>query len=178
MAGLFPHPRRIVTGHDDHGNAIIVADSLIPCQPTNIKCNFAVLYETHQFPESNDKWIDPTKSRTTDLANEKGVVLRVVDFPPRTKTIFHRTVSLDFGILHVGEITCHLDGDERIDMKAGDVCVQRGTVHGWTNYSDEPARLFFVLIAANPVTIGGRILGTEGFKKEDIGSGGPVNAEN
>lgn len=87
MADLFPNPRRIVTGHDDHGKAIVVADSLIPCEPTKIKCNFAVLYETHQFPESNDKWIDPTKSRTTDLANKKGVVLRVVDFPPRTKTV-------------------------------------------------------------------------------------------
>lgn len=32
--------------------------------------------------------------------------------------------------------------------------------------------------AANPVSIGGRILGTEGFKKRDIESGGKVNAEN
>lgn len=39
----------------------------------------------------------------------------------------------------------HLDGDERVDMKAGDVCVQRGTIHGWVNYSDKPARLYFVL---------------------------------
>lgn len=39
----------------------------------------------------------------------------------------------------------HLDDGVRIDMKPGDVCVQRGTIHGWTNYSDEPARLYFVL---------------------------------
>jgi hypothetical protein len=30
-------------------------------------------------------------------------------------------------------------------MKAGDVCVQRGTIHGWTNYSDKPARVYFIL---------------------------------
>jgi len=42
-------------------------------------------------------------------------------------------------------IYSHLDHDERIDMKAGDVCVQRGTIHGWTNYSDKPARVFFIL---------------------------------
>ncbi|PIG81376.1 hypothetical protein AARAC_010052 [Aspergillus arachidicola] len=105
MENLFPHPRRIVTGHDNDGKAIVVADSLIPCEPTKINCNFAVLYETHQFPEVNDQWIDPTRTRTPDLANQKGVVLRVVDFPPRTKTMFHRTESLDFGILHAGEIT-------------------------------------------------------------------------
>lgn len=87
MAHLFPHPRRIVTGHDNYGKAIVLADSVIPCEPTKIKCNFAVLYETHQFPESNDKWMDPVEARTTDLANQKGVVLRVVDFPPRTKTV-------------------------------------------------------------------------------------------
>lgn len=30
-------------------------------------------------------------------------------------------------------------------MKAGDVCVQRGTIHGWTNYTDKPARVYFIL---------------------------------
>jgi hypothetical protein len=45
---LFPHPRRIVTGHDTEGNSIVVKDSVIPCLPTPVKCNFAVLYETSQ----------------------------------------------------------------------------------------------------------------------------------
>lgn len=30
-------------------------------------------------------------------------------------------------------------------MKAGDVCVQRGTIHGWTNSTDKPARIYFIL---------------------------------
>lgn len=129
---MFPDPRRIVTGHDEKGRSIVVADSAIRCEPTPIKCNFAVLYETHQFPASNNEWIDPIENRTTDLSNKDGVVLRVVDFPPNTATvssasifvisrekhqnarvgfltahsqIYHRTVSLDFGILHEGEIT-------------------------------------------------------------------------
>jgi hypothetical protein len=78
-------------------------------------------------------------------------------------------------------------------MKAGDVCVQRGTIHGWTNYSDKPARVYFVLtgkasstpkheggelsanmfdLAAAPVKIGGQLLRDEGFKKELVESGG------
>jgi len=36
-------------------------------------------------------------------------------------------------------------------LKAGDVLVQRGTHHAWSNRSDEPARLAFVLIDAEPV---------------------------
>jgi hypothetical protein len=78
-------------------------------------------------------------------------------------------------------------------MKAGDVCVQRGTIHGWTNYSDKPARVYFVLtgkkapmlkayrlesstdthiVAATPVKIGGKFLRDEGFQKEYVESGG------
>lgn len=101
----FPHPRRIVTGHKSDGSSTVVKDSEIPCLPTPIKCNFAVLYETHKFPASNDEpFVDPAEAKTASLANASGVVLRVVDFPPKTETIFHRTVSLDFGILFEGEI--------------------------------------------------------------------------
>lgn len=128
---MFPHPRRIVTGHNPDGAAVVVDDREIPCVPTATNANFAVLYETHQFPESNDKWIDPIETRTTDSSNNKRIVLRVVDIPPNAETVsvatyrmfhegprldhksinfemFHRTESLDFGILHSGEITWYV----------------------------------------------------------------------
>ena len=38
-----------------------------------------------------------------------------------------------------------LDNGAEINMKAGDVCVQRGTIHGWTNKTDKPARMYFLL---------------------------------
>jgi oxalate decarboxylase/phosphoglucose isomerase-like protein (cupin superfamily) len=58
-------------------------------------------------------------------------------------------------------------------MKKGDTCIQRGTIHGWTNTSDKPARMYFLLTAAKPVEIGAdRKLGDEGFTKEEVGSGG------
>lgn len=84
---MFPHPRKIVTGHNPDGAAVVVDDCEIPCVPTAMNANFAVPYETHQFPESNDKWIDPIETRTTDLSNNKGIVLRVVDIPPNTETV-------------------------------------------------------------------------------------------
>ncbi|KAL7783859.1 hypothetical protein V8C37DRAFT_26762 [Trichoderma ceciliae] len=194
MASLFPDPRRIVTGHNSEGRAIVVADSPVPCLPTPTGANFAVLYETHQFPASNDEWVDPTKQRTADLANGKGIILRVVDIPANVETVgmFHRTESLDFGILHSGEVTwyiasvsgstlgpianaslaSHLDDGVRIDMKSGDVCVQRGTIHGWTNYSDKPARIYFILSAAAPVNSKGESLTATGYSKDDVQSGG------
>lgn len=82
-----------------------------------------------------------------------------------------------------------LDNDVVIHMKAGDVCVQRGTIHGWTNPSSKPARIYFVLIgkissresagglingppAAEPIKIGDKVFGETGFKHEDVSSGG------
>jgi hypothetical protein len=84
---VLPDPRRIVTGHNESGRSIVVEDGTVPCEPTPVKCNFAVLYETHQFPASNDGWDDPITARTKSLANDKGVVLRVVDFLPHTETV-------------------------------------------------------------------------------------------
>ena len=76
-----------MTGHDSSGNAVIIKDSEIECQPTPIKCNFAVLWETSTFPSDNNDDQDPAKSKTQSLVNENGVILRVVDFPPRTETV-------------------------------------------------------------------------------------------
>jgi hypothetical protein len=57
-------------------------------------------------------------------------------------------------------------------MKAGDVCVQRGTIHGWTNTSDKPARMYFVLTAAKEIEVNGKRLGNEGFEDKNVASGG------
>lgn len=81
-----------------------------------------------------------------------------------------------------------LDNNEVIHMKAGDVCVQRGTIHGWTNPHDKPARMYFVLTgksryshvshirspssASKPIEIDGKRLDNAGFKHEEVASGG------
>jgi quercetin dioxygenase-like cupin family protein len=40
---------------------------------------------------------------------------------------------------------------ERCLLQAGDVLIQRGTNHAWSNRSNAPAMLAFVLIDAEPV---------------------------
>lgn len=39
----------------------------------------------------------------------------------------------------------YLDNGVELTLKAGDTCVQRGTIHGWDNRTDKPARIFFIL---------------------------------
>lgn len=45
----------------------------------------------------------------------------------------HRTTSLDYGIVLEGEVELILDSGERRAMKAGDIAVQRATMHAWRN---------------------------------------------
>src|SRR4051794_40906767 len=63
---------------------------------------------------------------------------------------FHKTSSVDYAIVLSGEIYALMDEGEVL-LRAGDVLVQRGTNHAWSNRTAAPARLAFVLIDAEPV---------------------------
>lgn len=65
---------------------------------------------------------------------------------------FHKTDSIDYGIVLEGEIWLMLDSGECL-LQAGDVAIQRGTSHAWANRSDRPCRMAFVLIGAPPVPV-------------------------
>lgn len=59
----------------------------------------------------------------------------------------HRTESIDYAIILSGEIYLILDDEERL-VKAGDVVVQQGTWHAWSNRGTEPCHIAFILIGA------------------------------
>jgi hypothetical protein len=60
---------------------------------------------------------------------------------------FHKTDTLDYAIVLEGEIWALLDEGE-CRLRQGDVLIQRGTNHAWSNRSDRPCRIAFVLIDA------------------------------
>ena len=62
---------------------------------------------------------------------------------------FHRTDSIDYGVVLEGEITLELDEGRISHLRQGDIVVQAGTRHAWRNTSHQPARLLFVLVGAN-----------------------------
>ena len=41
----------------------------------------------------------------------------------------HRAESIDYAVVMAGEINMGLDDGEKVHLKAGDVLVQRGTIH-------------------------------------------------
>ena len=88
MAQYFPHPRRIVTGHDAEGNAVVLKDSQITCFPVGPSANFAELWKTStELPVSNEGDEDPIKDDSAVLSTDDGVLLRVVDVPANTVTL-------------------------------------------------------------------------------------------
>jgi quercetin dioxygenase-like cupin family protein len=63
---------------------------------------------------------------------------------------FHKTTSVDYAIVLSGEIYALMDEGEVL-LKAGDVLIQRGTNHAWSNRTEQPCCIAFVLIDAEPV---------------------------
>jgi mannose-6-phosphate isomerase-like protein (cupin superfamily) len=59
--------------------------------------------------------------------------------------MMHKTKTLDYIILLKGHVTLLVDEGE-VDLKPGDVVVQRATNHAWVNKGSEPALLIAVLI--------------------------------
>ena len=153
--------RRVVTGHDANGKAKVlideVAKNVISARPGASSC---VFWTTEGFPVSNDGDAD-TSTRKVGTTLAGGIVFRVVEFGPGVSPRNHRTDSIDFAVVMKGEIDMELD-DSTVHLKAGDVLVQRGTIHNWVNKGTEPCQIAFVLVDARPVTAGGRTLHAEG----------------
>jgi quercetin dioxygenase-like cupin family protein len=90
----------------------------------------------------------------------QGTVIRITELQPGTTGFMHRTETLDYAILMSGECDLELDSGEVVKLRAGDIVVQRGTMHAWINRGAGPCRFAFVLIDAKPAEAGGHELRT------------------
>ena len=160
--------RRIVTGHDAEGRAVIAEDAQLTgaglAEDTKrADATFFQVWATHEVPVSlTDEALERQRegSMTTILGTGSGSVLRIGVLAPGTRSPMHRTESLDYGICLEGEVDLELDGGDAVTVRAGDVVVQRGTNHVWHNRSEAPCRFAWILLDAQPVTVGDRRLGT------------------
>ena len=168
--------RRIITGHDASGKAIVVTDGNAPNvkvrQGTGITST--LLWVTEATPADISSAAETTNREIGVSPPAGGSILRIVDFPPAAKgadkidnaamkkemgldhghggkparhPFMHRTRSIDYALVLEGEIDMLLD-DSEVHLKEGDVLIQVGTNHAWVNNSDKPCRIAFVLIDA------------------------------
>jgi quercetin dioxygenase-like cupin family protein len=153
--------RRVVTGHDKNGKAIVTIDENVKNAAQGRPGALAsVVWSTAGFPINNDGAGDES-GRKVGTTLDDGTVFRVVEFSPGVQRRMHRTDSIDYAVIMAGEIDMELD-ESTVHLKAGDVLVQRGTIHNWVNRGTAPCTIAFILIAAKPAEAGGKRLTAEG----------------
>ena len=153
--------RRVVTGHDDQGRASVLIDETVK----NVASQrpgalYSVIWSSEGFPVNNDGDADPSGKKIGTTISD-GTVFRIVSFGPGVAPRNHRTDSIDYAVVMSGEIDMELDVG-KVHLKAGDVLVQRGTIHNWVNNGTQPCVIAFVLVTAKPVTAGGKVLNAHG----------------
>jgi len=153
--------RRVVTSHDENGKAVVATDELCRnLRSGREKHQSCVVWSTGSFPADNSGSEDGG-ARSVGSTDPNGTVFRIVRYEPGVAARQHRTESIDYAVVISGEIDMALDASV-VHLKAGDVLVQRGTIHNWVNRGTEPCVIAFVLIAAEPVRRAGRVLGATG----------------
>lgn len=151
--------RRVVTGHDEQGRAIVRDDRVLEAQPRVAGFQGRDVWHTSAIPVSNDE-ADYDGGQASVVKGAR-TLIRVVEMPPggSSEPIMHRSETLDYAIVLSGECDMALDGGEVVHLQTGDVVVQRGTNHAWINNGPQPCRFLFVLIDAEPVRVGVQLLG-------------------
>jgi hypothetical protein len=171
--------RRVVTGHDGQGRSVFLTDGLAPnIKEMESMPGVALtdLWETATAPANNEGNEDAAARPVKLEPTKSGTILRIVEFPPDSRwrghadagrafdsisaghapdhtsddPMRHKTSTVDYIIVLKGEIYALMDEGE-VRLTAGDVLIQRGTNHAWSNRSDQRATVAFVLIDADPV---------------------------
>jgi quercetin dioxygenase-like cupin family protein len=153
--------RRVVTGHDARGRAVVAVDEICrnvtSRRPQHQSC---VVWTTGSVPADNSDTQDGS-ARAVASTDPNGTVFRIVQYDPGVAPRNHRTESIDYAVVMAGEIDMEIDG-ATVHLREGDVLVQRGTIHNWVNRGTAPCVIAFVLIAAKPVERAGMRLGASG----------------
>lgn len=143
-----PPIQRVVTGHNAQGRACFVTEDVKEPQPVPTgDANFLLLWTTETVPADNN---DETDGRTRDVGTtlKGGSAFRIVDMLPGGESPFHRTNSIDYGIVLEGEVELELEDGRKKTVGKHGVIIQRGTNHLWRNTSDRICRIAFILIEA------------------------------
>jgi quercetin dioxygenase-like cupin family protein len=172
--------RRVVTGHDASGKAVVLSDGLVPTVHSNPirpgQLSFEV-WKTHAMPVPIDAaQPEPTAGARSLQPPSHGTLFRISVVPPESEhtrnltpeeardlfrksgageastygrggrhPMMHRTETVDYAVVLEGEITLLLDKGD-VQLKAGDVVIQRGTSHAWSNRSGKNVKMLYVLI--------------------------------
>lgn len=150
-------PRRIVTGIEN-GRSTIIEDQQVENVVEHLPgLIISDIWNTQKMPASLDL---ETQIPNTGFPHtpKNGTYFRYVSIPPdkdlgvefkagEPHPMMHQTQTLDYIIILSGELYLIMEEVETL-LKAGDIVIQRGTNHAWSNRSDEACIQLAVLIDA------------------------------
>ncbi len=151
--------RRVVTGNTKDGKAIFTNDdSFEPKAIPTGDAAMSLLWTTAAVPADLNDDTDG-RYREAGVTLNGGSVIRLCDMLPGGVSPWHRSSSIDYGIVISGSVELELDNGVTKTINQGEVIVQRGTAHLWRNPSEtETCRIIFVLTEAKPFEINGKPL--------------------
>src|SRR5438552_6879491 len=150
--------RRVVTGHDANGKAIVASDERMTgvsasARPYIARCE---IWSTDSMPVDNSEAAAAAQKkgfvvRHNYVGSGQGSVIRITEFAPGAPKFMHRTETADYAILLSVECDPELDDGKRVHLKQGELGVQRGTMHAWVNNGSVPSVFPFIPIDAGQV---------------------------
>ncbi len=165
--------RRVVTGHNAEGKSCVLFDGIannVRIPPDEPKVAMTDFWYSDECPAANAGNADAADRPIVLQTPANGSILRIVELPPDSERSFsnlkgidggalqkgqrhpgfHKTKTLDYIVVLEGEIHCLLDQGEVV-LKEGDVLIQRGTNHAWSNRSNKRCLLLGVMLDAKPL---------------------------
>ena len=105
-----PKIRRVVTGHDEQGRAVVKIDEV--CQHFRAgrgNANVCNIWTTDTTPANNDGNDDKGMRPGVFTMIHDGTVFRILDFHPGLEKRSHRTDSIDYIVVMQGKIDMELE---------------------------------------------------------------------
>ena len=175
--------RRVVTGHSADGRSCIVSDANCSVSVSLHHPDFVVTdaWRLDALPADNGTYVDPCQKMELE-SESTGNVVRIVQFPPDRDYLpgldikttlaklgetgsaslaqgedaphpaMHKSNSLDYVIIVSGEIYAVMEDGETL-LRPGDILIQRGTNHAWSNRSEAVCVMAAILNGAKPLAL-------------------------
>lgn len=101
----------------------------------------SLLWATDRFPAKLDPKediasYDAFRQNPPSTTLPNGVIVRMVDIPPKYTSEMHRAIGMGYNTIIEGEAHLILDSGQRELLKPGDTVVHRMDNHAWQNESD------------------------------------------
>lgn len=118
--------RRVVTGHDENGKAIVVSDERLTAVSRGVGAGISgcEMWSTDRMPVDNSPAADASQRagfvkhyiQANYVGTGAGTTFRINEFAPGHARFTHRTETADYAVVLSGEIDMELENDESNDQ--------------------------------------------------------------